>query len=438
MLIEFSVANYRSFRQEMTLSMEAEPRLSERDKSVDERNVVKTPRGDLLRVAGIYGANASGKSNLIRALAVARAHILNSAREGQAGDTLPFEPFRLDRAAEGEPSAFQLVFLLDGHEYRYGFSATPTEVTTEWLHVHDAPGAEAQLLFSRDGASYQTGGGWARDPGLEEKTRKEALHLSVAASFNQPTALKLFEWFRRLRVSNGLSDGAMLGETTRLLDVASHRDAILELVRTLDFGVVDLRIEPNTSKLSRDGVVALEVREVLRRLRPTRLVSLRVNPIDGSSVPFELDDESAGTAKAIAMAGPVVDTLMNGGVLAVDEFDARLHTLLALKLVQLFQDPVTNPRAAQLIFVSHDTNLLSRSLLRRDQLWFTEKSRLTEATDLYSLAEIRFPDGGRVRNDARYETDYLQGRYGAIPFFGNLEALVGLALNGARDDDGRP
>jgi hypothetical protein len=146
-------------------------------------------------------------------------------------------------------------------------------------------------------------------------------------------------------------------------------------------------------------------------------------------IPFDLaTDESAGTVKAVALAGPIIEALAHGSTLVIDEFDARLHTLLAKQLVELFQDPLTNPHDAQLIFTSHDTNLLTRTLLRRDQLWFVEKSHKTHASDLYSLAEFRLEDGSRIRNDARYEVDYLQGKYGAIPFFGNLKAQLGEAL----------
>lgn len=144
-----------------------------------------------------------------------------------------------------------------------------------------------------------------------------------------------------------------------------------------------------------------------------------------SGVEFDLSrDESAGTAKAFELAGPIVEALANGDVVVIDELDAHLHTLLAKQIVELFQDPVTNPHGAQLVFASHDTNLLTRTLLRPDQLWFVEKSRKTHASDLYSLAELRLDDTAGVR----YEADYLQGRYGAIPFFGNLHAILGEAL----------
>jgi hypothetical protein len=412
MLIEVSVANFRSFRDRVTLSLEAEPRISERDKSVDERNVAHTADGDLLRVVGIYGANASGKSNLVTALSTLRSLALNSAREGQMGDRLPAAPFRLDAESLAAASELEVVFTQDGAQVRYGVAFTAKRVEREWLFVRPLGEAEEQRWFERTHDTYEVGGVWVRDVGIEKKTRTEALHLSVAAAWNHAQAQRLLEWFTTsLYVLDASSD--KFGMTVGMFQDPIQKNAIQALMRRLDLGIDDIERVPYDVQNALTGTMSVQ----------NRFVAIR------RGIHFDLqNDESAGTAKAVALSGPFIKVLAVGGVLVIDEFDARLHTLLAKQLVELFQDPLTNPHDAQLVFTSHDTNLLTRTLLRRDQLWFVEKSHKTHASDLYSLAEFRLEDGKAVRNDARYETDYLQGKYGAIPFFGNLKAILGEAL----------
>lgn len=426
MLVELTIANHRCFRERVTLSLEAEPRLSERDKTVDARNIASTPHGDLLRVVGIYGANASGKSHLLRSLLGLRTLVLDSAREGQAGDPLPVDPFRLDPALARAPSELEVVIVEDGVQYRYGLAATRDRVEREWLLSCAADDPDEQRLFEREGDAYEVGPGWQRDLGLEQKTRPDALHLSVAAAWNHPQAVRVLTWFRRLQIIDGLDAEGLANHTAHLLDDDAYGMAIRAVMRRFDFDIDDLRVvEPGRHVLSvmRQSPGLERYRVELERSLPPRVLAIR------GGVEFDLvHDESAGTAKAFELAGPLVQALASGGVLVVDELDARLHTLLAKQIVELFQDPVTNPHDAQLVFASHDTNLLTRTLLRRDQLWFVEKSRKTRGSDLYSLAELRFEDGKGVRNDARYEADYLNGRYGAIPFFGNLHAILGEAL----------
>lgn len=429
MLIEFSVANYRCFRDRVTLSLEAEPRISERDKTVDARNIAHTPQGDLLRVVGIYGANASGKSNLVRALRGLRSLVLNSAREGQAGDRLPVDPFRLDPASLDEPSEVEVVFSEGDTQIRYGFAATKERVEREWLLARAADDEEEQGWFDRTFEAYAAGPQWQRDVSLEQKTRPEALHLSVAAAFNHPAATRILTWFRRLRFIDG-SETEGFARTTKLLGEEAFGPSIRSLMRRLDFGIEDLRVvvpERTLDARVYDAVLRRlserQAEEFMNARLPPRVLTIR------GGVEFDLDqDESAGTVKAFELAGPLVEALAAGNIVIIDELDARLHTLLSKQLVELFQDPKTNPHDAQLIFASHDTNLLTRTLLRRDQLWFVEKSRKSQASHLYSLAELRLDDGKAVRNDARYEVDYLQGKYGAIPFFGNLHAILAETL----------
>lgn len=436
MLIEFSVANFRSFRDRVTLSLEAEPRISERDKSVDERNVAHTADGDLLRVVGIYGANASGKSNLVMALSTFRDLVLNSAREGQAGDLLPAAPFRLATDSLAAPSEFEVVFTHADQQVRYGTAITEKRVEREWLFVRQAGADEEVRWFERTQDRFETSGAWLRDPGIEQKTRPAALHLSAAAAWNHRQAQRVLAFFEEDLVTLDGHNAAQK-QTLKFLRSKTQGAKVRELVRRLDFGIDDLVVTKSKAPNDINALVDA-IRSVSEPLHLVEMINndFRRLTVIRNGISFDLlTDESAGTQKAVALAGPIIHALAHGSTLVIDEFDARLHTLLAKQLVELFQDPTTNPRDAQLVFASHDTNLLTRTLLRRDQLWFVEKSHKTHASDLYSLAEIRLDDGKAIRNDARYETDYLQGKYGAIPFFGNLKAILGDAIKNEPTED---
>lgn len=430
MLIELSVANYRSFLDRGTLSLEAEPRLSERDKSVDERNLVRSADSDLLRIAAIYGANASGKSNLIQALAALRRLVLHSARDGQCGDRLPAAPFLFDAASAAEPSEVEVVYLEDGLQIRYGAAFVREKITREWLFTRRAGDDDEVRWFERTDDRYEVGDAWRRDRGSEERTRPEALHLSVAAAWRHPQAAAVLRWFKALRIVDGVDDPELLPRAVELLaEGGVAREALRSVVCNLDLGIDDLRLAggpgPGFAGLDPHSPWILrEAPSVVARLGQQRRIKILRRGVE-----FELVHESGGAARAIALAGAIVEALVTGGVLIVDDFDAHLHPLLARQLVELFQEPAQG-RGAQLVFTGQDTTLLTRTLLRRDQIWFIERSRRTEASDLFSLAELRFEDGKRVRNDARYAEDYLQGRYGAIPFFGNLQAIVGEVLAG--------
>jgi hypothetical protein len=401
-LVEFTLTNFRSFREPMTLSMEAEPRLSERSPAVNQANLVHTAHGDLLRVAGVYGANGSGKSNLVSAFLA-----LQRLVEAWPGVWGLIRPFALDPTCARRPAELEVVFIAENRQFRYGVAITGQVVVREWLWVRD--GADEILAFERDGTRYTHGDAWRPDPALEEKTSPEATHLHVAAEFNHELARVVRGWFRRLRIFAAVEIGR--GETMRMLE--TDKAGVEQFLRGLDLGITGIEIE--TYEISRPAGSDQPPR-TFRDLWFAHRV--------GSAEPalFSAEQESAGTRKALALAGPVLNALAEGGVLVIDELDAQLHTLLAQQIVRMFQsnDNIGN---AQLIFASHDTNLLTRTLLRRDQFWFVEKSHVTQASDLYSLAEIKI-DGKKIRNDTDYEADYLRGRYGAIPFFGNLSHLL--------------
>ena len=434
MLLEFSVGNFRSFKDKVTFSMVA-ANITAKHKKLNESNLFQAKgRMQLLRSAVLYGANASGKSNLIKAMSFMKYLVLNSSRDTIAGEPIDIDRFRLSTATAAEPTFFEVVFLLDGTRYRYGFEILHGMVSAEWLYR--AKQREV-LLFEREGQEIEfSKTAFKEGKELAARTRKNALFLSVVAQWNGEISQSIVRWFlENLRIISGLDDlGYRMFTFQQIEKDTDLKGGIIDFVSRLDTGILD--------------VVAKQVEISVERLpanMPPELKELLVKTGDGlrfliatvhskydeqgnrvSTEEFDMDEhESAGTQKIFSMAGPIMDTLQNGRVLVVDELDARLHPLITREIVKLFNSPRTNPHNAQLIFATHDTNLLSNKFFRRDQIWFTEKDRYG-ATDLYSLVEFKMA-GKKVRNDASFEKDYILGRYGAIPFIGNLEELFGEA-----------
>jgi AAA15 family ATPase/GTPase len=423
MLIEFTVGNYRSFKEPVTLSMVA-AKLTSKNKELDESNVFPVDsKLRLLKSAAIYGANASGKSNLAKALNFMRWFIINSSRETQSTDQIGVEPFRLSTETDTEPTFFEIVFVMDGQRYRYGFEATPERVISEWLFY--VPKSRETLLFERTLDKITTTKVYNAE-GLSRITRQNALFLSVSAQFSVKIAEKILSWVKiQLKIISGLGDKGYRGYTVDCLVNEKHKPEIVQLLKKLDFGFSDLQVEE--SEITAD-LLPKEMPDVLKRriLRDGgKMVSIqtihRRFDKNGNFVAeelFDLDEqESEGTQKIFALVGPLIDTFKTGKVLVIDEFDARMHPLISHAIVDLFNSNETNPHNAQLIFMTHDTNLLSDKLFRRDQIWFTEKNRYG-VTDLYSLAEYK------IRNDEVFEKNYIKGKYGAIPLIAPLEDLM--------------
>ena len=435
MLVEFSVGNYRSFHEPVTLSMQA-AKLRASDKRLDCENVFQANGMRLLRSAAVYGANASGKSNLVRAISFMRRFVLESSRESQAEEPIRVDRFRLSTAARGKPAYFQVVFFLHGRRYRYGFEVDGRRVCAEWLY--HAQQRETRL-FVREGNQFDLSSVFREGRGLQARTRDNALFLSVVAQFNGELATALLGWFRTtLNVVSGLNDAAYGPFTLRRFqDSDAFQQRALAFVREADLDISDIDVEM-TPVLEADlpgemrGALEQLVSTIaeLRRGKPGgeqddlmvsrvrtrhRVFDQEQNPAEWET--FDLgEQESDGTQKIFFLSGPLMDTLEQGKVLVIDEMEARLHPFITCAIVQLFHSTQTNPHNAQLIFCTHDTGLLSREHFRRDQIWFTEKDRYG-ATDLYSLAELQ------VRNDASFDKDYFAGRYGAVPLIGGLHSL---------------
>jgi uncharacterized protein len=424
MLIEFSVANYRSFKDKVTFSMVA-ANIVAKDKHLDEANVFAVnDELKLLKSAAIYGANASGKSNLGRALSFMKWFMVNSSKETQSTEKIGIERFRLSTQTEDKPSFFEIVFLIKKTKYRYGFEVNRDRVVSEWLFY--VPKQRETKLFERDNHDFSISKTYKAD-GIQEKTRHNALFLSVSAQFNVKIAEQILAWLtNKLKIISGLRDDKHLIDTMQqCLAEDKNKEEILRLIRKLDLGIDDVEVQEReiTSDMLPDEFPD-ELKEYLIKSGGSA-TSIRTlhRKFDGQGhhISMELfnlnEQESEGTKKVFALGGPLFETLSNGKVLVIDEFDARLHPLISRAIVDLFNSNETNPNNAQFIFMTHDTNLLSNKIFRRDQIWFTEKNR-QGATDLYSLAEYN------IRNDASFESDYIKGRYGAIPYIMNLNNLI--------------
>lgn len=414
MLIEFKVANFRSFREEQTLSL-----VASKD-TTHPGNLIDCGNFHLLKAAAVYGANASGKSNLVAAVDFMETFVSTSATKLNLGDPIEgMSPFRLDAEHAGQPSRFEATVLIDGARYVYGFSATAERVHDEWLKVC-RPGGRLVSWVERgfDAASGQTHweirGPLRKDAELlREKTRQNGLVLSRGAELNMASLNDLFLWFRKELWVYDLSDwpGGLIQRTARRVkDDAEFRARVLNLLQDADLGIRGIDVSEMRQLLLFPELAGKET--------ATQLAVATLHHLHHSdkSVSFDLEtDESNGTQRLFALAGPVLDVLENGAVLVLDEFDCSMHPLLVRKLIELFQSPSANAKGAQLVFATHDSTLMDSALFRRDQVWLTEKNS-AGATEMFSLYD--FDRARRPRVGEALAKNYLAGRYGGVPDFG--------------------
>jgi uncharacterized protein len=396
MLIEFTVGNYFSIKDRKTLSLE-----STAIKEFPE-NVVDRGRVRILRGAVIYGANSSGKTNLIRAITTMSRFVAQSAKSNSI-DEIEVMPFLLSTSTENQASYFEMIFLLDDTVYRYGFEVDNKIVHTEWLYHRQ--GSIEKNLFIRDKDKIEISAEFEEGKGVEEKTRDNALFLSVVDQFNGKISKLILEWFGNQFIFSGLHHEKEKSMSLFLLKRKEYKDWITDFLIPLNLGFKDFGFSEESEKV----VTYHSKYDDLGNLVSDRLE-------------FDLlKQESAGTNKLYDMAGRLIIGLRLGGLTIIDELDAKLHPILTMTIVKLFnsQNPASN---AQLIFATHDTNLLN-DCFRRDQIYFTEKDSFG-ATDLYSLVEYKEPDGTKVRKDRSFEKDYIAGRYGAIPFVGDFSKII--------------
>lgn len=402
MLINFTFQNFRSFRDEKTLSMEAGS-IKELKEAVIHKNGY-----ELLPVAVMYGANSSGKSNVLSALMAMRNVVLNSVRLNPK-DRLAFKPFMLNRESADTPTSFEIQFLQDGIRYRYGFDYDLTHICQEWLFEKREGEREFNLFFRAEDGFEVSKSRFPEGLGKETATAQNRLFVSLVAQLNGQKSNRILEWFEKCNYLSGADNIGYEGKTLQMFyEHSAQCKQVLDFFRHTQLGFNDLIVTAQKTEEKYPDTAVMEAQ--------TTHTIYDSNGTASGEATFPVDEmESAGTKKIIEVAGPIFDTLRDGKLLIVDELDAKLHPLLTRSIVGLFMNPETNPHGAQLVFATHDTNLLNLAYLRRDQIWFTEKDR-TESSDLYSLLEFRDETGAKVRNDRSVQKDYINGRYGAIPF----------------------
>ncbi len=446
MLIEFSVSNFRSIKDMQTLSFLATA-MNEHEKT----NVFQaTDKIRLLKSTCIYGANGSGKSNLVKAM-WAMINFIKAPFEDRKKFDEHIQPFKLNTSTRNEGSFFQIVFIIEEKTYRYGFVYLKGKIMSEWL-FGTANKNEVEY-FTREGKEFNINKERFKEGnGLESKTREDNLFLNVVFEFNGKIAGIVKNYLNIFFVIRG-ADRIIENELREYShEVLEHEDAkkdLLQFLQTADADIYNLKLndefdveellkkkfgmksglseirnaedffknidfEGLSKEYSLSGGDLLNLGNQNKITSQRKLFNENGKEVGLENLDFE-EEASEGTKKMFNYAGVFVYLMKSGGTIIIDEFDARFHTTLTKAIVKLFNSEKN--KAAQLCFVTHDTNLLDNNLLRRDQIYFAEKNKRGE-TSVYSLNEIN-----GVRNDASFEKDYIKGKYGAIPFISQSNSL---------------
>lgn len=423
MITNFSAENYRSIDGEIRLSFEADTGI----KDMDNSGFSTIANTHVLNAKAFYGANSSGKSNVFKAVGRMRGMIIHSVRLNDK-EKLPYDAFLLSDKKE-RPTRFEMSFIDGTDKFTYGFSYNAQRIEEEWL-MAKFPRRSLKTLLKRtpdtieiDLQNYQEG------IAIKEGAiplNENRLFISLAAQLGGVISKRVIEWFRtKLNVISGLRDSDLSLFTKKMLHIRTdYKDEILGFISGMDVGFSEVKTEQESidEKMLPKGLPA----EIIASLKehPPIVAYAKHSIINDEGkvvgmVDFEIDErESDGTRKLFNLAGPIVDTLREGKSLFVDELDAQLHPLLSRRIVKFFNCAETNPHGAQLIFTTHDTNMLSKKLLRRDQVVFVEKTAKTHySTKLTPMMSITLDNGAKPRTDSNYEKNYLEGKYGAIPYF---------------------
>ena len=420
MLIEFSVENFLSIKDKVTLSL-----LASTDKSLDN-NLIKTDvlkKDSLLRSAVLYGANASGKTNVILALNFLNHLIINS-HTNQKGTKIKYSPFKLNRENLSMPSKFEVVFIKNDIKYIYGASMTDEKIVDEYLYYYPK-GSRATIFERKNTNNYKFTIDKTEQKFLSNRTLENVLYISNSTQLNYPKTSEAFEWFKdNLRTVGPTDHPSLIDTTVELLNKEkTFKEYVLKALIKADLGISDISASIETISIDDLPTDFPENMKVLLSDGKNELKKLdiktthKIHNIEGNeiNVQFEFNEESDGTQRIFSLIGPWINALINGHILVIDELDTKLHHLLNVFLIKMFNDPSQNKSNAQLVFTTHNTNLLDLDLFRRDQIWFTEKNPDIGNTDLYSLIEFS------PRKDKNIQKGYLAGRYGAIPFISGGE-----------------
>lgn len=415
MLIEFSVENFRSIKKKVTLSL-----LASSDKSLDN-NLIKTDilkKDNLLRSAVIYGANASGKTNIVSAFSFLRNLVIYS-HKNQKDDKLDLSPFKFDKEYISKPSKFEIVFINSNIKYVYEVSTTNEKIVDECLYYYPPKGRKSIVFERKDTNNFRFTIDKEEQKFMSERTMGNVLYLSSSTQLNYKITSDIFDWFKnKLHAIDTFGNPKWTESSIDLLNKDDKsKEFILKSLLEADLGIEDIIASIETIPVDS---FALELKKYkgplfgdkdgLKKINIETIHKIVDENDEVSYVPLDYYDESGGTKRIFEMIGTWIAALQGGHILIVDELDGKLHNLLNLFLIKLFHDPTQNMSNAQLIFTTHNTNLLDLDIFRRDQIWFTEKNPKSGSTDLYSLMEYS------PRKDMDIQKGYLAGRFGAIPF----------------------
>lgn len=430
MLLEFYAENFRSFREGQALDLRA-------NATKDLAEVVRHPPGlkadthGVLPAIALFGANASGKSSLFLAADFMRAAVLDSASSTVEGRGIleQVTTFRFDAERRTGPATFRVEFLLDGVRHEYGFTLQPrrkddkfTRVASEWLRTW--PQSRERDLFLRGDAARKAGhdapwwvsehsfhGGRRLAADLFEQTRDDVLFLSLASQRNHPTAKAVVTWFDEQLSTSVFRRGS--GTEQQATENPSFLAYLGHLMRAADTGIDQVQVshdDAENDELDLDPPMTRAFTKFLRAQRPRYKTRTVHRDPEGHEHALDIKEESDGTQRLFALAGPIYDALRHGRCLWVDELDTAMHHWLVRTLIKLFQDPKTNPRGAQLLFTTHDAAVMDPTLLRRDQIWIVEKDA-AQGSQLYSLVDIE----DKPRKGQPLFKSFLSGRYGGVP-----------------------
>lgn len=405
MIIKFTVGNFKAFKDKSTLDMRASS-ISEHAKT----HVLNLGKEKLLKSISIYGKNAAGKSKLIYAMEFMRNFTIISSKDMQVNELIETEPFRLNTATKEAASFFEIEFLLNDFTYRYGFEVTENQIEKEWLF--EKKKTKEYPLFLRMGEDFKVD--YKKFPEGKDKetwTRKNALFLSLVAQLNGQLSQEIINWFEKIIFVHHVCSCEEDGFTEDYLENKDDRKLVVQMMRNADLNIEDLevvRFEDSKTLKTGKKVYSPDDNLIVKTFHP--LYNEKNEKVGLED--FDLhDDESTGTVRYFDLLGFIIRAFKEGQIIVMDEMDARLHTKMSQAIMMEFNS--YNNTNAQFIFTTHNTNLLSSELLRRDQIYFVEKDQYA-ASRLYSLAEFK------IRKDTNYELNYLRGRYGAIPFINQL------------------
>lgn len=434
MLLRFSVRNYRSLATEQEVVLTA----TNLDDSARGLIHVENFKHDVLPVIVMYGPNASGKSNMLKALNFMIAGVRGSHAAAGAGKKIARKKYLLGDCAESDSTSLELDFILRSDDdatatrYTYGFVISDEAVEEEWLYAY--PNGHRQVWFHRsraDSPEFHFGRALKGQNRITaELTRPSSLFLSSAFASNHQQLAPIFEFITGgflVRLDNLTFDEK--SPVVQFLEDDDLRDRLLSVLRNADTGICEANVR-EMSISEKEVEISKAVAEVLQShfpesktvasdiTGPTKKTVQLGHAGKGKTIFFPLAEESRGTLAFLELMGMVLVTLGSGGILVVDEFDSSLHPALSKQVVSLFNSKKSNPKGAQLIFTTHDASILSRDILRRDQIYFVEKDAEGKS-NVYPLIRLKTKKGDNIQKG------YLEGRFGAIPFLGDFEALVG-------------